>query len=171
MKASDLNPGEYSSYFGTYISQSGDKELVPSLEKGLAAMRLFYESIPEEKMEQAYAEGKWTIKELLLHIIDAERVFAYRALRFARGDKTDLPGFEQDDYVMTSEANSRSKESLIDEYKAVRSSTIALFKSFNDKMIREIGSANNIPTSAAAMGFVILGHENHHVKIIQERYL
>ncbi|NND50942.1 MAG: DinB family protein [Flavobacteriaceae bacterium] len=171
MKASQLNRGEYGHYYANYISQAGEDDLLSCLEANLERMCSFYESIPDEKMDFSYAEGKWTIKELILHIIDAERVFSYRALRFARGDKTDLKGFEQDDYVISSEAAKRSKTSLIDEYRSVRNSTITLYRSLDDKMLRHIGTANNSPMSAAALGFIIVGHENHHARIIKDRYL
>ena len=122
-------------------------------------------------MNYKYAKDKWSIKELLLHIIDTERVFAYRALRFAREDKTDLPGFEQDDYVITSDANTRSKASLLNEYNFQRASTIALFSSFNDSMLMKIGMAGGNPMSVRAIGFITSGHEVHHCNILRERYL
>ena len=122
-------------------------------------------------MNYKYAEDKWTIKDMLLHIIDAERVFAYRALRFARADKTNLPGFEHDDYVVVANANGRIKASLLNEYNAQRESTIQLFSNFKDEMLMQIGVASGNPMSVRALGFVTAGHETHHCNIIKERYL
>ncbi|MBT8287516.1 MAG: DinB family protein [Flavobacteriaceae bacterium] len=171
MKISDLQQGEYGDYYHGYIQLAGEQELLTALEKSGSKMIEFFNSIPESKMEIAYARGKWTIKELIVHLIDAERVFTYRAMRFARQDSTDLPGFDQDEYVAVSKANERSKKSLIEDYKAVREATINLYRSFDDDMLRYIGTANNNPASARAIGFIIVGHERHHAQIISERYL
>ena len=171
MIATDLQPNEYASYYEQYIKQSGKSSLLVALKESSDALNAIFATISDEKMNYRYANDKWTIKELLLHIIDTERVFAYRALRFARGDKTNLPGFEQDDYVVRSEANSRSKASLLNEYNAQRVSTIALFSSFDDEMLMFIGNANGNPMSVRALGFVTAGHEAHHCNILKERYL
>jgi hypothetical protein len=103
--------------------------------------------------------------------MDAERIFTYRALRIARKDKTPLPGFEQDDYVLPSQANKRSIEDLIIEYKAIKAATVSLFDSFSDEMLMELGIASNNPVSVRAIGFIIMGHEIHHCEVIKERYL
>jgi uncharacterized damage-inducible protein DinB len=126
---------------------------------------------PKEKLEYAYAEGKWTLAEVLLHIIDAERVFQYRALRFARNDKTPLPGFDQDVYVPHSNASKRTIEDIKEEYMAVRQSTILLFNSFDDEALQRLGVSSGSPLSVRATGFIISGHQAHHLKIIRERYL
>ena len=131
----------------------------------------FYESIPLLKHDYAYAEGKWTVKDILLHIIDTERIFAYRALRIARQDKTPLAGFEQDDYVASGNAKARNLENLLQEYKFVRQSTIVLYRSFNLKALNAIGEASGSSISVRAMGYIITGHENHHNQVIEERYL
>lgn len=171
MKSSQLTTNEYGPYYKGYIDLAGNDLLIAGLTKSMYRHLNLFSSISEDKMNYAYAEGKWTIKELVVHLIDCERVFAYRALRCARNDKTDLPGFDQDDYVTTSEANNRSKASLIEEYESVRKSTIAMFKSFTDEMLTKVGTANGNPMSPRALGFIIIGHEKHHAKIIRERYL
>jgi uncharacterized damage-inducible protein DinB len=117
------------------------------------------------------AEGKWTIKDIIQHIIDAERVFAYRALCFARNDKTELPGFEENDYVEEAYGSKRSIMELLTELSAVRHSTLLLFKSFREEQLLRIGIACDNPMSVRAIGFVIIGHQNHHQKVFQERYL
>lgn len=171
MKASDLKPNEYAEYYSQYIKQSGNANLLDVLKESAQALNSLFETISDEKMNYKYAEDKWTIKDILLHIIDAERVFAYRALRFARADKTNLPGFEHNDYVVVANANGRSKASLLNEYNAQRESTIQLFSNFTDEMLMQIGVASGNPMSVRALGFVTAGHETHHCNIIKERYL
>lgn len=171
MKASDLKPNEYAEYYSQYIKQSGNANLLNVLKESAQALNSLFETISDEKMNYKYAEDKWTIKDILLHIIDAERVFAYRALRFARADKTNLPGFEHNDYVVVANANGRSKASLLNEYNAQRESTIQLFSNFTDEMLMQIGVASGNPMSVRALGFVTAGHETHHCNIIKERYL
>jgi len=171
VKSSDLNINEYASYYANYVKQSGSKNILEALQESNEILNTLFSDISEERMNYKYAKDKWSIKELLLHIIDTERVFAYRALRFAREDKTDLPGFEQDDYVITSDANTRSKASLLNEYNFQRASTIALFSSFNDSMLMKIGMAGGNPMSVRAIGFITSGHEVHHCNILRERYL
>ena len=107
----------------------------------------------------------------MLHIIDTERVFAYRAMRVARNDKTPMPGFEQDDYVPNSNASQRSASSVIEEYAALRNSTIQLFQNFSEDQLNRIGTASGFPISTLALGFILAGHEAHHMRIIREKYL
>jgi len=151
--------GEYSSYYQGYIDQTSGNDFLEVLKNALPQTVSLLESLPAEKWDYKYAPEKWTIKELMLHIIDTERVFAYRALRVARNDKTPLPGFEQDDYVPHSDADNRSPESILEEYKAIRNSTIQLFQHFtNDQMDRR-GTASGYPISTLALGFITAGHE------------
>ncbi|PKA96495.1 DinB family protein [Flavobacteriaceae bacterium MAR_2009_75] len=158
-------------FYKNYIDLLDDVDLLDMLKRQLKNFPRFIESISDDKMSYRYAEGKWSIAEVLVHIIDSERVFQYRALRFSRGDKTSLPGFEQDDYVPYSNANQRSKESVIAEYKAVRNSTIHLFENLDDEVLRLKGVASNLEWSAGAVGFAICGHQRHHRNILRERYL
>ena len=171
MKTSQLKDHEYNPYYRTYIEALGEVNLMDILRKQLKNYPQFLASIPEEKLTYRYAEGKWTVAEVLLHVLDTERVFQYRALRFARKDLTPLPGFDQDSYVPNSGANSRSIEQLIKEYKAIRESTISLFETFDKATLRLKGVASNSPMSVAAMGFILCGHQKHHRNIIRERYL
>ncbi len=128
-------------------------------------------SIPESKGEYRYAPGKWSIKELLCHMLDAERIFAYRALRFARNDQTELPGFDEQVYAPNANAHSRTLNQLADEFKRLRSTTIDLFESFTPDMLARSGKANNNLISVINLGYVIAGHEVHHRNILTERYL
>lgn len=171
MRKSELGSGNYSPFYQTYIDTLGDVELMDIHQKQLQNFPEFIESIPDTKLNYAYDEGKWTVAEVLIHLIDAERVFQYRALRFSRGDLTPLPGFDQDNFVPNSNANRRSKESIAAEYKAVRKSTIALFSNFDRQTLQKKGIASNAEMSVAALGFIISGHQKHHRNIIRERYL
>ncbi|QRM90154.1 DUF664 domain-containing protein [Lacinutrix sp. WUR7] len=171
MKVKDLNPSEYNSYYGTYIGKAGDLSLLDGLNESFNTTLGFFNNLPEDKMEFAYAEGKWSIKEVVQHIIDTERVFAYRALRFSRNDKTELPGYDQDAYTPSSEANRRTKASLIEEYTHVRKSTISLFESLTNDMLLQSGKASGGNMSVRAIGFINIGHEKHHCQVIKERYL
>jgi hypothetical protein len=171
MISDQLKPGEYSNFYKNYIDKSTSLDIVDGLKENLISVQSFYSSLPQEKHDFAYAEGKWTIKDVLLHVIDSERIFAYRALRLGRQDKTPLMGFEQDDYIVSANANNRSFSSILEEYTFVRQSSIALFESFDLTALKQIGEASGFPVSVRALGYILTGHENHHIQIIKERYL
>lgn len=164
-------PGEYVEYQMNYIKQVGDapvqQVLMDLIEKGFA----FYTSIPEEKGAHAYAPGKWTIKEVLGHIIDTERIFAYRLLAFIRGEKQGLPGFEQDDYVKLSDANSRSIQDLAEELKTVRIASYYLVHNLTEEQGAIMGTSSGNPISVRTILYIMAGHELHHMQILKEKYL
>lgn len=170
MTNADLNPKEFNAYYSTYINKTDGLSLRDDLKSSGEKTIAFLKTIPLDKLEYRYAEGKWTIKEIIQHLMDAERIFAYRALRIARKGKTPLPGFEQDDYVTPSQANKRLIEDLINEFKAIKLATVTLFDSFSDEMLLSLGTASNSPISVRAIGFIIMGHEIHHCNVIKERY-
>ena len=164
--------GEYAPYTIMYINVlPDDGSVLTHVKDNCTSMKKFILSLPESKLIYRYAVGKWTIKETLVHIMDTERIFAYRALRFARNDATALPGYEQDDYVPFSRANERSIADIFQEYSAVREATVTLFESFNEEEILRKGIANGNPASVRALAYQIAGHEMHHMKIIKERYV
>ena len=172
MKRSQLHTDEYATYYGTYIDNVTDEyNLVEELEISVHRLVKFVQDIPMDKFDYRYAEGKWTIKDILLHLIDAERIFAYRALRFARKDETPLASFDENNYVDEGHANSRTIQDLLSELLVVRQATLALFKSFSEEQLLRKGIASNNPMSVRALGFVIIGHQNHHQRIFKERYL
>ena len=171
MKSNELTKEEYPAYFSPYIATLDNVDLIEELEISVHRLIRFIQDIPMDKHDYSYADGKWTIKDIIQHIIDAERVFAYRALRFARNDKTELPGFEENDYVDEANGNKRSIMELLTELSAVRHATILLFKSFTQEQLARIGIASENPMSVRAAGFVIIGHQNHHQKVFEERYL
>lgn len=167
----NLTKEEYNPYYEGYISKASHSNIIEGLQMDKDVFIHFIETLPNDKWTYAYAEGKWTIAEVLQHIIDTERIFSYRAFCFARNDKTPLAGFEQDEYVPSSGANNYTKAEMLSDFLAVRHSTISLFSTFNDKMLQRIGIASGSPMSARAAGYILSGHQNHHVGIIEERYL
>ena len=164
--------GEFPPYAIMYIKLLPDDGLLlKHLKENFDKAREFILSLPEEKLTYLYAKNKWTIKEILVHIIDDERIYAYRTLCFARNDKTELPGFEQDDYALFSNANNRSIENILNEYEAVRNSTITLFEGFDETALLREGIANKNKATVRALGYHLAGHELHHINIIKEKYL
>jgi uncharacterized damage-inducible protein DinB len=164
--------GEYAPYAIMYIGLLPDDGLVlKHLRDNLKTTTGFILSLPEEKLSHRYAEGKWTVKEILAHVVDDERIYAYRALRFARNDRTELPGFEQDDYAAHSGANERDAKDILKEFAAVRRATIALFEGLGDEALMRSGVASGNVMSVRAVAYHIAGHELRHVQIIRERYL
>ncbi len=157
-------------FFDRYINLAADADLIDALslfdEKWLA------KDIQKMKAlgDAVYAEGKWTAKDILQHIVDTERIMAYRALRMSRGDTTPLPGFEEDDFAKNTTASTRTIEDLIEEFASVRQSTIFLFKNMTDAMLLHVGTASNKQITPLALGLTIVGHPIHHLKVLEERY-
>ena len=171
MRAAELLDNEYSGHFGNYVKAAGDGILIEELEISLHEFIRFVQNIPMDKFDYRYAEGKWTIKDIIQHVIDTERIFAYRALRFSRNDKTPLPSFEENDYAENTDSNKRSIQDLLTELSAVRHSTLLFYKSLSQEQLKRIGTASNNPISVRALGFVMIGHQRHHQKVFEERYL
>ncbi len=155
----------------TYFTEAGEDDLNAAFKKQNSDAEKLFQSISEDKSTYKYAEGKWTLKEVLQHMIDAERVFAYRALAFARQDYNTLPSFDENDYANNSNANDRSWEDLVAEFFSVRQSTEFLYDSFSAEALQTIGKASTYTIGVNTLGFVIIGHTKHHLTIIKERYL
>lgn len=164
-------PDESAEYYHNYIRQVEGDDILRALEVGMTEALAFLKSIDREKWAFAYAPGKWTLADVLMHVIDGERIFAYRALRIARNDTTPLPGFDQDQFVPYAEAGKREPESIVAEYAAVRNATLHLFHNFSDDMWRRRGIASTFPVTPLALAYIIAGHEQHHLRVIRERYL
>jgi uncharacterized damage-inducible protein DinB len=171
MNSSQLLETEYSGPFANYVLEAGEINLIEELEISLHDFIRFVQNIAMDKFDYRYAEGKWTIKEIIQHLIDCERIFSYRALRFSRNDKTALPGFEENDYVDNTDANRRSLQDLLTEFSALRHSTLLFYKSLSQEQLKRVGTASTFQISAGALGFVIIGHQKHHQKVFEERYL
>lgn len=164
---------EYAPFFENYVSLGFDKAATinETLSASLVDFKDLLTALPKEKQLFAYDKGKWTIKELISHMIDTERIMAYRALRIARNDKSDLLAFDENNFVAHSNAIEIPYTALIQEFSLVRKSTIAMYKSFNSELLQRIGTASGATLSVNALGYIISGHVLHHLDIIVERYL
>jgi uncharacterized damage-inducible protein DinB len=161
--------GEYPPYAVMYIRLlPDDGRILQHLQTAIETSRTFYQAIPAEKLDKPHQTGEWTIKEILLHVIDDERIYAYRALRAARSDETELPGFDQEHYVQYSEANARSLDSLLDEFISVRMATIRLFENLPDAAWEHSVVANGHLVTVRALAYHLAGHELHHIESIRE---
>lgn len=162
---------EHAPYYSKYVELVPDGDIVTGLDRQGEETLDLLRGLSEERAASRYAPGKWSIKEVVGHIIDAERIFAYRALRFARGDRQPLAGFEQDDYITNANFDSRSIKDLADEFEHVRRSTILLFGNLDGEAWSRRGTASDAEVSVRALAYIIAGHERHHVGIIRSRYL
>ncbi|MBK8465413.1 MAG: DinB family protein [Chloracidobacterium sp.] len=162
---------EFDPYYNNYISLIEGNDVLQILDAQPSELREIFAGMPEEKGTFAYAEGKWTIKELLSHLIDGERMFAYRTLRVSRGDKTPIEGFEQDGYIENSNANNRSFAELLEEFDLQRRSNMLLFNNLSDEDSKRMGTANEKEISTRALIYTMAGHIRHHIQILNERYL
>ena len=174
MQLHELSTAEYAARHQQYIQAvHSDYTLVEELEISLHRFIKFVQNIPLDKFDYRYADGKWTIKEIIQHLMDAERIFAYRALRFARNDKTELPGYDENAFAfhINPLANTRKLPEMLTEFTLIRQSSIALFQSLTADELKRGGIASQAFTSVRAIGFIIIGHQNHHQHIFEERYL
>lgn len=168
MKRSDINP--MPPFFDRYINLVEDIDIFEAFEK-YSPLQVYSDIISLTDLgDKIYAPGKWTAKDILQHVIDNERIMAYRALRFSRNDKTELPGYEEELLAANTMANKRTISDLMEEFELVRKTTVLLFKNMTDEMKLYNGNANQTQISALALGFVILGHPIHHMRVIRERY-
>jgi uncharacterized damage-inducible protein DinB len=161
---------EHEPYWSRYIDLVTEEDLFAALEANAKNSALL-SSIDEKKSTHRYAEGKWSIKQLLNHVIDAERLFQYRALAIGRGDQQSLPGFDENSYAELSEADRRPWADILNEFQAVRAAGVALFRSFSNEAWQRIGTANEKRISVRALGYVMAGHERHHLGVLREKYL
>lgn len=166
-----LIPGTYPAYVERYLKLVDANTVDEAIEKYTSLISDFFRNIPAEKINYRYAENKWNIKEVLQHIIDAERIFAYRALRIARHDKTPLPGFDENTYAAASDGDAREWNNLLEEFEAVRRSTNLLLKSFSQDQLIQTGTTSGEPNSVTAISFLVFGHILHHINVLKERYL
>lgn len=154
-----------------YINIIKEKDVNQALENNYKSFLKLLKKIPHKKTNYAYAEGKWTIKEVLQHIIDCERVFAYRALTFSRNDKNPLPGFDENSWASNASVNDRKWKDMIDEFRHLRKANIVMFNTFTNQQLQYVSTANNKEANVIAWGFICAGHVQHHITILKERYL
>jgi len=162
---------EYPAYYESYISLVKDENVIKLLGNRILTMQSLVSDIPEEKEEFSYAPGKWTLKEVIGHIIDTERIMSYRALCIARGETKELPGFDENQYVANAFFNKLSLYDLAHEFGVVRESSLTLFKNFDDTILGKKGIANGKEMSVRALIYMIAGHEIHHFNVINAKYL
>lgn len=163
--------GDYPAYFEGYINQVEVTDIQDAVKLLSHPLTYFFLNLPDEKGDYAYAEGKWTIKDLIQHIIDTERIMQYRLLRVARNDSTPLPGFDENLYAQAAQANERTFIALKEEFKALRKSTDLLVSSLTENQLMNSGIASDKKVTTNAIAFILFGHLLHHKKIIEERYL
>jgi hypothetical protein len=164
-------PSEYAEYYRTYVNLVPDGDLIDTLMDQFDETALLLGPLAGDEASRPYAPGKWSIKEVVGHVIDTERIFTYRALRIARGDQTPLAGYDQEAFVQAAGFNGRSLVSLLAELHLARRSTTALFRELPPEALARTGVANNNPVSVRAIAWIIAGHERHHMKVVRERYL
>jgi hypothetical protein len=164
-------PAEYDPYYQKYVGLVPEDEIVPALDGQTDELDKLFDRVPEEKGTFAYADGKWTLKEVLSHLIDGERMFAYRVFRIARGDKTPIEGFEQDGYIENSHANRRTFSELLNEFRLLREANVLFFKNLETGDWVRTGTANNVEVSVRSLAWIMVGHIRHHTAILRERYL
>lgn len=157
-------------FYHNYINQVPEDDLEQAFRNGTQKFLQFLETVPDSKYDYRYAEGKWTVREVVQHILDAERIFAYRALCFARKDPTFLPGFDENLYAANSKAVNRNWASLVEEFKTVRRSSELLFASFDEEQLESSGTSNNNSVYVRGIGFLLIGHSLHHLRVLLERY-
>lgn len=163
-------PSDYSPFSETYVSLVESGNIREILAASLPAMESFLSLIPEEKADYAYADGKWTVKEMLQHTIDTEKVFAYRAMCIARGEQQPLPGFEQNDYAANVEVTNRSLAGLKEEMLLARKLSVILFENLRETDLQKRGVASNHPVTVLSLGYILVGHWRHHQHILQTKY-
>ena len=164
-------PIEYPGFYANYVDKVKSNDVIKELKDQILNIQAVIAEIPEDKEDYAYAEGKWTIKQVLGHIIDTERVLGYRAMRFARKDKTVLPGFDENAFVTNSNFHKRTLYELGHEFAIVREANLAMFKTFEEEELMQIGNANGIDVSVRAIVFMIAGHAIHHLQTLRTKYL
>ena len=164
-------PNEYGEYYGKYISLVQESDIREAYARQPAELRSLFDGVAEEKGAFTYEPGKWTIKESLSHIIDGERIFAYRMLRISRGDVTPIEGFEQDGYIENSNANNRSFADLLEEFELERRANVLFLNNLDANALARMGTASGSPVSVRALANISIGHVRHHFGIFEERYL
>jgi len=164
-------PTEHVPYYGKYIALSPERDAIEALERSFADALAIFRGVPEARAEHRYAPGKWSIKEVVGHLIDGERVFAYRAMRIARNDPTGLPGFDENLYVPHGEFDRRSLADLLAEWELVRQGNVAMFRGLPSEAWTRSGVANGDAISVRALAYIIAGHGRHHATLVRERYL
>lgn len=161
---------EYAPSYQTYVSHATEEEILPAMRSQIDALDVLLDRVPPERETFAYAEGKWTIRQIIGHLIDGERVFGYRALCIARGETQDLPGFDENEYMPNAPYEHVELEDLLSEFRLVRLSNVAMFRTLDETAWTRVGMANGTPVTVRALAYVMVGHVRHHMGVLRERY-
>ena len=164
-------PGTYPENYKQYIDLIPETDIITFLEEQQSETLIFFRELTEDQLSYRYADGKWSVKQILKHVIDTEQIFDYRALCFSRNETISLPGFDQDNYIAQSNADQLTQSALLNEFEILRSFTIRMFKNFDEDMWNRKGRANDLNFSIRAIPFIIAGHLGHHVKITSDKYV
>lgn len=170
-RATRPSPDEFAPFYAGYIARVPDNDIVATLESQISESCTFLRSLPESVGDHRYAPGKWSIRQVIGHMADAERVFAYRALRFSRADETPVEGFDENSYVANASFDRRSLDDLTGEFEHIRKASVHMFGSLDEAAMAKRGVANGLEISVRALAFILAGHETHHVEILRARYL
>lgn len=165
------NETEYAPYYQSYVDQVSENEILPVLRAQMDDLDVLLDRVDSEKQTYRYAEGKWSIREMIGHLIDGERVFGYRAFCIARGEQQNLPGFDQNDYMATAPYNNIELDDLLSELRLIRLGNIAMFRTLDGEAWNRVGTANGNQVTVRAIAFIMAGHVRHHMKVLRERYL
>lgn len=163
-------PSDYSPFSETYVSLVETGDIKVMIKDSLKELEFFLQTIPADKADYAYAPGKWTVKEMLQHAVDTERVFAYRAMCFARGEQQPLPGFDQDEYALNVDVSARTLDGLKEEMILARKLSVILFENLREQDLNKRGIASNHPVTVLSYGYIMIGHWRHHQKMLKEKY-
>ena len=161
---------EYAPAFQGYVSHVSEDDIMPAMRSQIDALDVLLDDVPPERETFRYAEGKWSIREIIGHLIDGERVFGYRALCIARGETQNLPGFDQDQYMLTAPFDRIELADLLSEFRLVRLSNIAMLRTLDEAAWTRMGTANGNPISVRALVYIMVGHTRHHMGVLRERY-
>lgn len=161
---------DYKEFYHTYVSLVPENDILEAFSSQTTVTLQFLDAIPEDKLDYAYATGKWTVRQVLQHLTDAERIFAYRALSIARKDPNPLPGFDENEYAEVARVEHRDWMDMIEEFQMVRLASEHLFRSLNEDELQRKGMASNAPITVLSIGYIIVGHAMHHQRVMKERY-
>ena len=165
------NESEYAPYYQDYVNQVSEDEILPVMRSQMDELDVLLDRLTPEQETYRYAEGKWSIREIVGHLIDGERVFGYRLFCIARGEKQNLPGFDQDDYMLTASYHEMALEDLLSELRLIRLGNLAIMRTLDEAAWNRLGTANQSPVSVRALAFIMAGHLRHHMNVLRERYL
>jgi len=170
MKDTRPRPNEYDAFFEPYVSRVPERDVLAALERQPAELAAALATVTPERERHRYAPGKWSVREVVGHMLDAERIFGYRALCIARGEKASLPSFEENDYAASAGHDLRPLASLLEELASLRASHVLMVRHLDDRAWERVGTANDVPVTPRALAYILVGHMRHHAAVLREKY-